>query len=119
VTEQRSHTEMKSPQAIAAEIAAELRKNPGDWTQFSYARNDSGQSVTPRSSDATQWCALGMCRKHYGTLDDNPLRWLLEEILGEEVHEWNDRQNRKVSEVIELFERAAAYKSDEQPGVTS
>jgi len=109
-----SSQETRSAQAIAAAIAAQLRRNPGDWTQFTYARNDSGNSVTPRSSDATQWCALGLCRKYYDNFDDNPLRWLLEKILGEGVHEWNDRQDRKVSEVIELFERAAAFSSEAQ-----
>lgn len=39
--------------------------NEEEWTQTTYARDERGYAVNPRSERATRWCMLGRIAKEY------------------------------------------------------
>src|SRR5688500_18932442 len=106
---------MRTPQAIAADIARELRKHPGHWTQAAPARTAEGASTEARDPHAVCWCLWGQVIKRIppGTLDEfGVLAAFVDSIDelkdGEGLGIYNDADGRTVDDVIAVCEKVAA-----------
>jgi hypothetical protein len=54
---------VSTAQEIAADIAKELRENPGNWCKVTIARDEHGRTVDPLDEAACCWCLLGHFEK--------------------------------------------------------
>lgn len=109
-------TEHKSadPKAIAVDIARELREHPERWIQGYWGRTKDHRSTRSWDPEAVCWCLGGLINKHFGhdrlVNDENGPTWSAFRALiplSESIEDWNDREFRKVEEVIELCEAVA------------
>jgi hypothetical protein len=87
-----------------------------EWTQKTYARDASGESVDTWSKDACSFCALGFIgRARFELMDEtNALLFVVESLvencLPEEFHcnipAYNDHPNTTKQDIIDLFKKA-------------
>lgn len=125
MSELTRHTEMTSPQQVAADIAREFRQDATRWTQRWYAKDAFGSDVYEDDPSAVCWCLRG-------AIDKRCLSQMANERLALRTYEafdsvlslppndddrlsfikWNDDPKRTVVEVIALCDRVA-NQSDE------
>lgn len=98
-------------QQFARTVAAELRVNPNAWIKGASARDLRGRLVEPESSAAVCWCLDGFMRREARgvPLDVYDLRFAMIQALNgisiECVSAWNDRDARRVRDVVDMLER--------------
>lgn len=99
--------DLVSIEAVAADIARELREHPERWTQVDSAHDAFGNWTNSWNENAVTWCLEG----HVGRRVTWPLRdqtlHRFKDTLGRIVFTWNDERDRTVGDVIALCERIA------------
>lgn len=89
------------------------------WTQHLAARDVRGDEVKPTSEDACQFCLVGALdravHEHEGSVDyavscavRDHVRKFLADQANQSLVVFNDTENRRLSEVADLLDRAAA-----------
>lgn len=96
-------------------IAARAKiADPAHWTQFEYARRISGFGVSPESTYAECWCAIGALASVVGDTaraeKSAPYNALLD-AMGEDVDNFNDTHTH--AEVLAKFDEAIAAQGGE------
>lgn len=80
------------------------------WTQGTFARNAGGADVSPRSPQATCFCAAGAIIRANDGCDmgfSSPGISAVEHVIDERwIDAWNDREERTRDEVLAAFDRA-------------
>ena len=97
-------------------------KHPQNWIKGSYAEAPNYCQVAPWAPEATSWCALGAIKatasNHFDELEmteliegtirawENPIGY---EDPARTIVNYNDTQDRKHKEVINIFDKAIQY----------
>lgn len=87
--------------------AQNLIRDPKNWTQELYARDEDDHAVEPASKQAVCYCSLGAIMRVTGLDSDtteHPTFDLLEVAMGSFVTEFND--DRTHAEVMAAFDKA-------------
>lgn len=95
----------------AIERAAGRIARPGAWTQGAMARDKEGRPVSPASSFAVCWCAVGAVMAELGVGVSNNSKAIhaaeklrLKSITGEDfVARWNEADGRTQKQVVNLL----------------
>lgn len=94
--------------ATRLRAARALISDPAKWIQGDSARDGGGYTVSPRSSGAVQFCAVGAMErvsfgeKSYGTLEHAA------GLLGGFTTDYNDDPTRTHDDVMWMFDLAIA-----------
>lgn len=91
------------------------------WTQGRIALNEDGREVEEYDAGAVCFCAEGAIRRAGHEIwkinmgDPKEIHGAVEtaletigDLADDLVHEWNDHPDRKISEVLDVFDRAIA-----------
>lgn len=80
--------------------AADLLDRPGSWTQYAFARDESGNEVYPKDPKASSFDVIGAIKRV------SPSFTIAEEVIemipyidGKPLSRWNDDTSRTQSEV--------------------
>lgn len=94
--------------------AADIIRDPANWTQGVQARDKDGEAVPPYRSTACRWCARGAIAK---ACAEQPLGsrpppyealYAVEKHLQRRLWQFNDAYDTKHQDVVDLLDRAAA-----------
>ncbi len=114
-------SEIKKKAVAKLRAIADMFRSPGTWTQGRYARDAEGNTCGIDNPKASCWCATGALMKVFTSeVEDeayfaayfaakNSIRTTLADVYTEArgIESWNDQLDRKVEDVVELFEEAA------------
>lgn len=107
--------EKQTHQAVAADIARELREHPALWMQGHLVRfrEHAGFSdlvLRARDARAECWCLIGhICKRLPDPDDSMACRMLFEQHVGTfELAAWNDTPGRTAQDVVALCDEVAA-----------
>lgn len=87
---------------------AELLEAPERWTQGTYSKSESGDSVYPRNPAAVCWCLLGAIDEVYDVGDPRKKAY---EAMQKTIDKcmltmWNDAPERTHAEVLAAVRKA-------------
>ena len=105
----------RDPESISSTIAVLVRAralivDERHWCQWSFARRWGKIPVSPRSTFARRFCAIGAVKRAASELllPMQNARIALERQTSREVERWNDDPRRTHAEVIAVFDGAIA-----------
>jgi hypothetical protein len=92
------------------EKAASLIEPEGAWTQFTSARDASGEWVDADSAGAVCFCTVGAIHRVVGHNFSaaTPAFYAFEDLILCDTARWNDHPSRTQSEVVAKLREAAA-----------